>query len=207
MNWRTFANDGESYAWLVIHLGLCLVCTDGTPVADMLAHSPPLPLVIDYDHENPDMAAEDKEGFTLAFQEHDRVRRVRLRMLFDPAEAHHCYQQEISKVGIPDYSAFGGKIRVRFLHFQNHFKHHIYVTLCYSTLPFYLDYSQPPRASSTLALSLTNLSTYFQPNVLLQWISSMPQLETLMIAFSSLFPTVIRDTIHAYAYHDPHHAP
>jgi hypothetical protein len=30
------------------YLGLSLVCTHGTPVMDMLAHSPPLPLVIDY---------------------------------------------------------------------------------------------------------------------------------------------------------------
>ena len=41
------------------HLGLCLVCTYGTPVADMLAHSPPLPLIIDHSDFARDMTAED----------------------------------------------------------------------------------------------------------------------------------------------------
>ncbi|KAN0115660.1 hypothetical protein V8E52_006779, partial [Russula decolorans] len=44
-------------------LGLCLVCSPGTPVADMLAHSPPLPLIIDY-LEDRNMTTEDEEGFS-----------------------------------------------------------------------------------------------------------------------------------------------
>ena len=40
--WRRLIFGSASF------LGLCLVCTHGTPVADMLAHSPPFPLVIDY---------------------------------------------------------------------------------------------------------------------------------------------------------------
>jgi hypothetical protein len=44
--WRNLILASSSY------LGLCLVCTKGTPVADMLAHSPPLPLVVDYNHKN-----------------------------------------------------------------------------------------------------------------------------------------------------------
>ncbi len=44
---------------------------------------------------------------------------------------------------------------------------------------------------------MTHLSAYFLPNVLLQWISFMPQLEGLAIAFHSLFPTVMwRDNSH-----------
>ena len=41
----TFVKDGGTSS---PHLGLCLVCAYGTPVADMLVHSPPLTLVIDY---------------------------------------------------------------------------------------------------------------------------------------------------------------
>src|SRR5712671_2564403 len=40
--WRSIIFGSASY------LDLCLVCTYRTPVADMLAHSPPLPLVIDH---------------------------------------------------------------------------------------------------------------------------------------------------------------
>ncbi|KAI0276396.1 hypothetical protein BGY98DRAFT_986184, partial [Russula aff. rugulosa BPL654] len=49
------------------YLGLCFVCTYGTPVADMLAHSPPLPLVIDYERRRRrDITAEDEEAVILA---------------------------------------------------------------------------------------------------------------------------------------------
>ena len=40
--WRNIIFGTASY------LGISLVCTYGTPVADMLAHSPPLPLIIHY---------------------------------------------------------------------------------------------------------------------------------------------------------------
>jgi hypothetical protein len=43
----------------------------------MLAHSPPLPLVIDYFR---DLTAEDEEGLILALKQRDRVSRLRLRM-------------------------------------------------------------------------------------------------------------------------------
>ena len=39
--WRKLILGSPSY------LSLCLFCTYGSPLADMLAHSPPLPLVID----------------------------------------------------------------------------------------------------------------------------------------------------------------
>ena len=65
--WRNLILGSASY------LGLCLV-------ADMLAHSPPLPLIIDYDSEIGDIGAEDEEGIAHALQQRDRVRRIRLWM-------------------------------------------------------------------------------------------------------------------------------
>jgi hypothetical protein len=46
----------------------------------MLAHSPPLPLVIDYYHKHWDLTAEDEEGIIIALEQRHRVRRVRLWM-------------------------------------------------------------------------------------------------------------------------------
>ncbi len=63
-----------------IYLRLRLVCTYGTPVADMLAHSPSLPLVIDYVDRYQEFSVEDEESITVALQHHDRVRRFRVRM-------------------------------------------------------------------------------------------------------------------------------
>src|SRR5216684_6922219 len=62
------------------HLCLSLVCAPGTPVTDMLAHSPPLPLIINYfDGENNDINAKDEEGLIYALQQRNRVRRIRIR--------------------------------------------------------------------------------------------------------------------------------
>jgi hypothetical protein len=44
----------------------------------MLAHSPVLPLVIDYSDVYKEITAGDEEGAILALMQRDRVRRVRL---------------------------------------------------------------------------------------------------------------------------------
>ena len=73
--WRNIVLGSAAY------LGVSLVCTSRTPVADMLANSPPLPLVIDYSlRGDKDFTAEDEEGAILALKQYNRVRRVRLIM-------------------------------------------------------------------------------------------------------------------------------
>jgi hypothetical protein len=72
--WRDIVLGSASY------LGVSLVCTFGTPVVDMLAHSPPLPLVLDYLEEYGDITAEDEKGAILALKQYDRVHRVRLQI-------------------------------------------------------------------------------------------------------------------------------
>jgi hypothetical protein len=50
--WYTLAHVCQRWRNIILgsttYLGLSLLCTYGTPVADMLAHSPPLPLVVGY---------------------------------------------------------------------------------------------------------------------------------------------------------------
>jgi hypothetical protein len=58
------------------HLNLHLLCTNGTPVADMLKHSPPLPLILNYQSPCATMTFEDEQGILLALQHRKRVRRV-----------------------------------------------------------------------------------------------------------------------------------
>src|SRR6266566_2754831 len=69
--WRNIILGSASY------LGLSLVCTYGTPVENMLAHSPPLPLTVDYSIEG-GITAEDEEGLLLALEQRHRVRHLRL---------------------------------------------------------------------------------------------------------------------------------
>ena len=75
----TFAEDGDASYSGRHPFWACLVCTTGTPVADMLAHSPPLPLAIDYDDRDCDITVEE-EGIILSLEQHDRVRRIRLHI-------------------------------------------------------------------------------------------------------------------------------
>ncbi len=74
--WRNLILGSASY------LGLCLVCTYGTPVADMLKRSPPLPLAIGYSDGEGDIVAENEEGMILALDQRHRVRRAHLSMPF-----------------------------------------------------------------------------------------------------------------------------
>jgi hypothetical protein len=48
----------------------------------MLSHSPPLPLVIEHDYKESDIASEDEEGLILALKQRNRIRRICLRMAF-----------------------------------------------------------------------------------------------------------------------------
>ena len=50
------------------------------PVTDMTAHSPPLPLIVDYFEEYRDIASKDEEAAVLALKKRDRVRCICLRM-------------------------------------------------------------------------------------------------------------------------------
>ena len=82
--WCRIAHICRRWRQLVLgsasHLGLCLVCTYGTPVAEMLAYSPLLPLMMDYGDEDREVTSEDEEGILLALRRRRRVRRIRLWM-------------------------------------------------------------------------------------------------------------------------------
>jgi hypothetical protein len=71
--WRNVILGSASY------LELCLLCTLGTPVAQMLAHSPPLPIVIDYIDRYRNTLSKEEE-ILLALKQRDRVRRIRLEV-------------------------------------------------------------------------------------------------------------------------------
>jgi hypothetical protein len=62
------------------HLGMHILCTNGTPLVGTLVHLPPLPLVVEYRYATATMGALDKLGILLALQLRDRLRRVVLRI-------------------------------------------------------------------------------------------------------------------------------
>ena len=80
--WYKFAHVCRRWRYLVLesasHLDLYLLCTYNTPVAEMLAYSPPLPLVVDYGDEDREVTTQDEKGISLALQRRRRVRHIRL---------------------------------------------------------------------------------------------------------------------------------
>ncbi len=79
--WYGLAQVCRRWRYLVLEsaslLGLSLLCTYGTPIAEMLAHSPPLPLIIDYLDLYDVATVDDQRGLLFALEHRDRVRRIR----------------------------------------------------------------------------------------------------------------------------------
>ena len=185
--WRNVLLVSASY------LGLSLVCTHGTPVADMLAHSLPLPLVVDYSEEGRNITAEDEEGIILALNQRDRLRRVRFHL---PATSLQKFTAAIEEeYPILEYLiiSFPTEDKSTILIFSEAFQAPLlrHLTLGGFALPIGSRILTTAVGLVTLSLAMVHPSTYFHPNTLLQWISLMPQLETLAIYFE--FPIPNRD--------------
>jgi hypothetical protein len=156
----------------------------------MLAHSPPLPLVIDYTLQL-DITAEDEEGAILALKQRDRVRRVRLQMpatnlqklIVAMDEEYPILEFLVIPLPTKDNSAT--------LIFPETFQapHLRHLLLQGLALPIRSRLLTTAVGLVTLWLYMDHTSTYFHPNTLLQWISLMPQLETLMIGFRFPVPS------------------
>jgi hypothetical protein len=54
----------------ISNLGLSLVCANSTPVVNMPAHSPPLPLTVNYFSKDC-IATDDEGGIVFALEQHD----------------------------------------------------------------------------------------------------------------------------------------
>src|SRR6266851_2525520 len=176
--WRHLVLASASY------LDLCLVCTYGTPVADMLAQSSPLPLIINYPRNYPrdQVTAEDEEGVVLALQHRNRVRRIRIQM---PAS-------NLERL----IAAIDGEFPVlEYLYFElpglmfpetlqaPRLRHLILLNM---TIPM-----RSPlliTCVGLVTLALQDASAYFSPNNLLQRLSPMHHLESLSIFLDPLFP-------------------
>jgi hypothetical protein len=169
----------------------------------MLANSPSLPLVIDYQLDRDD----DEEGAILALKQYARVRRVRLLM---PVAS---LQKLI--VGMDDEYPILGCLIIRhpdedsssILIFPETFKvvqapHLRRLTLFGLTRPIGSRLLTTAVDLVTLYLFMVHPSTYFHPNTLLQWLSSMPQLETLIFVFFTPVPNHDVERPQAFAYRD-----
>ena len=186
--WRRVILGSASY------LGLSLVCSNDTPVADMLAHSPPLPLVIDYitGFNDSGITAEDEEGAILALKHYNRVSRVRLFRLMPATSRQKLIVAMDDEYPILEYLIISHppEDTSSISHFPETLQapnlRHLY--LVGFALPMGSRLLTTAVGLVTLYLGMFHPSTYFHPNTLLRWLSVMPQLETLIVAFSSPVP-------------------
>jgi hypothetical protein len=204
--WYKLAQVCQRWRKLILEsslsLGLSLVCTEGTPVADMLAHSPLLPLVIDYYDKHDEITAEDEEGTILALKQRDRVRRIRLWM--PPMSVQKLIVTIDEEYPILEYLVIMPPSRTK----DNSTIFKLPDTLqaphlrCLSLSGFALPTGSRLLTTAVglvmLELVMIHPSTYFHPNTLLRWLSSMPQLKALVIHFSSPVPN------HTVERHRPH---
>ena len=182
--WRNILLGSQTY------LGLSLLCTYGTPVADMLAHSPPFPLIISYFIKNRELTTEDEEGIILALKQHDRVSRVRLHHTCKIIQKLIVAMDEECPILEFLYISRPIDDNTTILRFPESFQapHLRYLSLDSFTIPIGSWLLTTAVGLVTLYLVMVHPSTYFHPNTLIRWISLMPELETLEIILTFSIP-------------------
>ena len=172
------------------HLRLSLVCTNGTPVKNMLTHSPPLPLTVDYTSEDI-ITAEDEEGILLALEQRHRVRHLRLGL---PVQNLWKFVTAIDEeFPILEYLIVYGWAKdstVLMLPGTLQAPHLRHLMLSGFACPIRPRLQPTAPGLITLSLIIKHPSAYFQPNIMLRWISFMPQLENLHISFTFPIPNL-----------------
>jgi hypothetical protein len=178
--WRSLILGSPSY------LGLCLFCTNGTPVADMLAHSPPLPLVIDYHAPGSPkfrISTEEKDRIILALERRDRVCRIRFTSFI--SDLPDLIMSIDGEYPVLEYLIVGppaGDMTTAMMlpgAFQAPRLRHLEISRF--ALPVGSQLFPTIVHLVTLTLIMGHPSTDFQPDILLQWLSFMPLLEKLSI--------------------------
>jgi hypothetical protein len=154
----------------------------------MLAHSPPLPLVIDY--EDTDISAEDEEAIILALEQRARVRRIRFKIpVLKLQKLITAIDEEypILEYLILDQD-LDEEINTVLTLPETLETPHLRQLVISGSIPMRFQLLTTAVDLVTLRLALYHPSTYFQPTVLLQCLSLMPQLEILVIDFQFAVP-------------------
>jgi hypothetical protein len=176
-------------------LDLHLYCTNGVPVADMIAHSPPLPLSIHYSVDGfagREITAEDESGIFLALSQRDRVRRIRFWMLPNAGKFVTAMNDQFPSL---ERMYINSPIEVPVAlpaTFQAPNLRHLELRTAF------IPVGSPLLTTTTaglVTLSLLNIlaSAYFSPSYILSQLSLMLQLERLVIDFESLVQVPSRD--------------
>ncbi|KAH9955681.1 hypothetical protein BC827DRAFT_1271479 [Russula dissimulans] len=183
------------------HLDLSLVCSYGTPVAEMLAHSPSLPLTIDHLDDDHVITPGDGEGIMAALRRRDRVRRIRLVMpALDLQKFIKDMDEEFSMLEHLFISPSTNKdTRLVLPHTFRapSLRHLVLFNFAFPTRP-----QSPTTQTGFVAPTHEPTPPYvdFNPDDFLEQLSLMPQLETLWIHIDSSVPN---HEVEGRAFHAP----
>ena len=152
----------------------------------MLAHSPPLPLVIEYTEDSPNISAEDEEGAIFALKQRNRVRSVCLHITSTSLPKFIVAIEKeypiLEYLTIWSWNENLNDMTILMFPETFHAPHLHHLALGGMTLPIGSRLLTAAVCLVTLRLIMSSQSMYFHPNTLLQWLSFMPQLETLNIS-------------------------
>ena len=185
--WRNIIFGSASY------LGISLVCTYGTPVADMLAHSPPFPLIVHYAARGRGITTDDEQGIIFTLKQRERILRVRITeldtSLLEKFIAIMDEEYPILKLLIITTPLEDKRTILIFPeNLQAPHLRLLWLKGFQVAIPIGSRLLTTAVSLVTLTLAMTHPSTYFHPNHLLQWISLMHQLESLIILFEFSIP-------------------
>ena len=188
--WYKLAQVCQRWRYLIFgsaqHLRLSLVCIRGTPVTEMLEHSPPLPIIIDHVYNSDPITTEDQEAIMLALRDRNRVLRISLNM---PVQNLQNFIMALEdEFPILEYLCIGPTTKQSTsLMFPKSFRapHLNHLVLRNFAFPIGSPFLTSGITLVTLSLQWIPPSAYFHPHEFLQRLLLMPQLETLGIFFRS----------------------
>jgi hypothetical protein len=156
----------------------------------MLAHSPPLPLVIDYVNEDRETTAEDGDAVLFALRHRDRVHRI--RVLMPASQSRKLMTAFDDEFPVLEYMYFGAlpTSDPSGLILPDGFRAPRLRHLVLLTFPFPM--RSPPWLVTvaglvTLSIQYIHPSTNCCPEDFFRQLALLPQLETLGISFSAVF--------------------
>lgn len=169
------------------HLNMHILFTNGTPPLDLLAHLPPLPLVVDYQGGD----ADDDTGIIHAIQHRDRVLRIVyqapcLHLGRFVASMHESFPRlEFISLSSTTKPEEGTRLMLPSTFLAPNLRHlPLHGIFLPKGLPFLAS------AFSLITLKLTDIPShgYFSPETLATQLQHNPQLEELSVGFSTPLP-------------------
>ena len=159
----------------------------------MLAHSPPLPLIIDYHDEDRNIAAEDEDEIVFVLEQRERVHRIRIisplpnmQRFFTAIDGEYpILEYMIMSTPHEDKSV---SLMLTETFQAPHLRH---LLLRGFAIPIGSRLLTTAVGLDALVLIMNHPSAYLQPNTLLRWLSFIPDLKILAVIFG--FPVLSRD--------------